>query len=98
MLIHLVIVLLLNSLLIFSIFLPLILPLPILLPWITAVFLSRLFLREAGDDLDLFGVELVLVVHFEVDVLNDESPHFVTEAVGVEMALNTIWISRCLRF
>ena len=46
-------------------------------------------LGQTGDDLDLLGVELVLVVHLEVDVLDEEGPDFVAEAVGVEVALFT---------
>jgi hypothetical protein len=59
--------------------------------------LGRLgLLRQTSDDLDLLGVELVLVVHLEVDVLDDEGPDFVAEAVGVEVALRIISNSICM--
>jgi hypothetical protein len=45
------------------------------------------FLCIHSDDLNLVGVKARGVVELEVDVLDDEGPHFVTEAVGIEVAL-----------
>ena len=53
-------------------------------------------LGQTSDDFDLLGVELVLVVHLEVDVLDQEGPDFVAEAVGVEVALVPISNSTCV--
>lgn len=50
-------------------------------------------LRVTADDLDSIGVNLVRVVELEVDVLDDEGPNIVTEAVGIEVALQTQRIS-----
>ncbi len=44
-------------------------------------------LRVAADNLDLLGLDRVLVVKFEVDILDQERPDFVAEAVGVQMTL-----------
>lgn len=38
-------------------------------------------------DFDLVDFDLLRIVEFEFDVLEDEGPDFVTEAVGVEMTL-----------
>jgi hypothetical protein len=54
------------------------------------LLLRRLLLGQTGHDLDLLRIELVLVVHLEVDVFDDECPDFVAEAVGIEMALHPI--------
>lgn len=40
-----------------------------------------------ADDLDLLGSERLRIFKLEVDVLDEESPDFVAEAVGIEMAL-----------
>jgi hypothetical protein len=48
--------------------------------------LSRPF-RIARDNLDSIAVYRVRIVKFEVDVFDDEGPHFVAEAVCVEMSL-----------
>lgn len=44
-------------------------------------------LGVAADNLDLLGLDGVLVVKFEVDILDQERPDFVAEAVGVQMTL-----------
>jgi hypothetical protein len=41
----------------------------------------------AADDLDLVGLDGLLIVQLEGNVLDQERPHFVAEAVGVEVAL-----------
>lgn len=46
-----------------------------------------LFLRQTGDNLDLLRIELMLVVHLEVDVGDDERPHLFAKPVRVEMTL-----------
>lgn len=43
----------------------------------------RFFFRQTGDDFDLLRVELVLVVHFEVHILNDKRPDFVAESICI---------------
>jgi hypothetical protein len=50
---------------------------------------SGLLLRQTRDNLDLLRIKLILIVHFEVHVLDDESPHFIAESVGIEVALHT---------
>ena len=52
----------------------------------TSLHLARA-LRVAADNLDAVGVDLVRVVELEVDVLDDEGPDVVAEAVRVEVAL-----------
>ena len=47
----------------------------------------RLLLALAGDDLDSLGLNIVRVVQLEFDVLDNEGPDLVAEAVGVEMSL-----------
>lgn len=47
------------------------------------ILCRRLILGQAGHDFDLLGVELVVPVHLEVDVFDDERPDFVAEAVGI---------------
>jgi hypothetical protein len=44
-------------------------------------------LRVTADNLDSIGVDLVRVVELEVDILDNESPNVVTEAVGIEVTL-----------
>lgn len=51
--------------------------------------LSCLVLRQTGHNLDLLYIQLLRVFKLEFDVFDDESPDFVTEAVGVEVALRT---------
>jgi len=46
-----------------------------------------LVLGLTADDLDLFCLNRLRVVQFELDVLEYESPDFVTEAICVEMPL-----------
>ena len=51
-----------------------------------ALDFTRAF-AAACDDLDPFGLYLLGVIKFEGDVLDDEGPDIVTEAVGIQMAL-----------
>ena len=44
-------------------------------------------LRVAADNLDAVGMNLLVVVQLEVDVLDDEGPDIVAESVGIEMSL-----------
>lgn len=44
-------------------------------------------LGVAADDLDLVCLYRVLVVQFEVDILDQECPDFIAEAVGIQMTL-----------
>ncbi len=44
-------------------------------------------LGVAADDLDLVSLYGALVVQFEVDVLDQERPNFIAEAVGIQMTL-----------
>ena len=44
-------------------------------------------LRVAADNLDAVGMDLLVVVQLEVDVLDDEGPDIVAESVGIEMSL-----------
>jgi hypothetical protein len=55
---------------------------------LSSLLLART-LRVATDNLDAVGVDLMGVVQLEVDVLDDESPYVVAEAVGVEMSLQS---------
>lgn len=48
--------------------------------------LTSLLIR-ATDDLDLVGFQRLLIIKFEVNVGELESPHIVAEAVRIEMAL-----------
>ena len=50
------------------------------------LLLSRL-LRITAHNLDLLRRHGILVIQLKVDVLNQERPYFVAEAVGVKMAL-----------
>ena len=47
-------------------------------------------LRVAAHNLDLLRRDIVLVVELEVDILDEERPDFVAEAVGIQMTLCTI--------
>ena len=47
----------------------------------------RLVLGLTADNLDLINFNLLRIVELELDVFDDEGPHFVAEAVGVEMSL-----------
>lgn len=49
--------------------------------------ISSLVFGLAADNFDLLNFDLLGVVKLELDVFDDESPNFVTEAVGIEMAL-----------
>jgi len=44
-------------------------------------------LVKAAHDLDLVGFQRRLIVELEVDVSEFESPHIVTEAVGIKVTL-----------
>ena len=46
-------------------------------------------LRVTGDDLHAVGMDLMGVVQLEVDILDDEGPYVVAEAVGIEMSLRS---------
>ena len=54
----------------------------------SASLLARLFAVHR-DDLYSVGMHGLRTVQLEVDILDDEGPNFVTEAVGIEMALTT---------
>lgn len=54
------------------------------------VVLLLLLFRLASNDLDTLGFGLCGIVHLELHVLKNEGPDFVTEAVGVEVALSSI--------
>lgn len=41
----------------------------------------------AAHDLDLLGLEFALLVDIEVDILDEECPDFVTEAICIQTAL-----------
>ena len=56
-------------------------------PRTSLVLSSRLVLRQASDNLDLIRIKLLVIVHLKVNIFDDESPDFVAEAVGVEVAL-----------
>ena len=43
--------------------------------------------RVTADNLDAVGVDLGGVVELEVDVLDNECPYVIAEAVGIEMSL-----------
>lgn len=45
-------------------------------------------LAVAADNLHFIRVNLRIVVELEVDILDEERPHFVAETVCVEMALS----------
>lgn len=47
-------------------------------------------LRVAAHNLDTVGVDLAVVVELEVDVLDDESPDVVAEAVCIKMSLSKL--------
>ena len=55
----------------------------------SSLLLPRL-LRIAAHNLDLLRRDVILVVELEVDILDEERPDFVAEAVGVQMTLCTI--------
>ena len=63
-------------------------PLHILFPH-SSLLLPRL-LRIAAYNLDLLRRDVILVVELEVDILDEERPDFVAEAVGVQMTLCTL--------
>lgn len=44
-------------------------------------------LAIAAHDLHLIRRNHRLIIQFEVDILDEECPHFVAEAVGIQMAL-----------
>ena len=48
---------------------------------------SRLVLGLTTDDLHLLRLDLLRIVQFELDVLEDERPHFIAEAIGIQMTL-----------
>ena len=55
----------------------------------------RLF-RDASHDLDFLGLDIVLIVEPEIDVLKHERPDLVTETVGIEIALHEPSVSESL--
>lgn len=64
--------------------------LPILFLWPCASIHPcslRLLLALAGNNLDSLSLDVVRVVQLELDVLDNEGPDLVAEAVGVEMSL-----------
>lgn len=62
----------------------------------TYLFLTAFLLSLAwsfgvtADNLDTVGVNLVRVVELEVDILDNEGPDVVTEAVGIKMSLSMV--------
>lgn len=44
-------------------------------------------LRVTANNLDPVGVDLIRVVKLEVDILDNERPDVVAEAVGIQMSL-----------
>jgi len=46
-------------------------------------------LVAAADNLDLFGLDLGLVLQLEFDIFDQERPHLITEAICVQVALET---------
>jgi hypothetical protein len=46
-----------------------------------------LLLALAGHNLDSLGLDVVCVVQLELDVLDNEGPDLVAEAVGIEVSL-----------
>lgn len=54
----------------------------------------RLLFALARNDFDLLGFNAVRIVQFELDVLDDERPDLIAEAVGVEVPLGHI-VSAC---
>lgn len=51
------------------------------------LLLSRL-LRIAAHNLDPLGLNVVLIVELEVDILDQKRPHLVTEAISIQMTLH----------
>lgn len=49
--------------------------------------LSSFLFGLTSYDLDLLDVKLSIVFHLEMDVLDDESPNLVTEAIDIKMTL-----------
>lgn len=47
-------------------------------------------LGVAADNLDLIRLDRTRIVQLEVDVLDQESPNFVAETVGIQMALCSV--------
>lgn len=60
------------------------------------LLLTRL-LGVAAHDLDLIRCDIILIVQLEVDILDEERPDFVAEAVGIEMALQACNVSHSPR-
>jgi len=55
---------------------------------VTATLLLSGLLCIAAHDLDLLGLDITLIVELEVDILDEERPDFVAEAVGIQMTLD----------
>ena len=47
------------------------------------------FLCIAAHNLDLLSLDVVLIVKLEINILDEECPDFVAEAVGIQMTLYT---------
>ena len=58
-------------------------------PVCSILLLARL-LRIAAHNLNLLRRDVVLVVQLEVDVLDEERPDFVAEAVRIQMTLFSV--------
>ena len=58
-----------------------------------SLLLSRL-LSIAADYFDLIGLNIVLIIKLEVDILDQERPDFITESVGIQVALQLPGISK----
>lgn len=56
-----------------------------------------LLLALASNDLDFLGFNIVGIIQLELDVLDDERPDLVTEAVGVEVSLHQ-FVSTCCAY
>lgn len=55
------------------------------------------FFRITGHNFNLINVKL-LMFQFEIWILDDESPYFVTESIGVEVTLLYMYEFTCVRF
>ena len=47
-------------------------------------------LRAAAHDLHLIGSNGGLIIEAEGDIANEERPHLVTEAIGIQMSLRAL--------
>lgn len=56
--------------------------------WLNRIrLLSGLVLGQTSYNLDLLRFDMSVTFHLEIGVLDDESPNFVAEAVGIEVTL-----------